>query len=149
MSVVLIAGAIRWADREEPSVLAQSTPSPAENGADLQWPDFAGTAEAPVEQQGTAAEVIAPGRTFIAKLNLRPRMRNARVTGYVVDPADPSILAGTPLKSGDVLLEMDGLMLDPARVAALAQNVGNYQDVFIRYERGSATREDMLPLGKR
>lgn len=147
--VASIAGALRWADREEPPVQAQSTQSPVKNGADLQWPDLTETADAPAEQQGDEAQAVAPGRTFIGKLNLRPRLKNGRVAGYIVDPADSSILVGTPLQPGDVLLEMDGLKLDPARVAALAQNVGAYQDVFIRYERGSATREDLLPLGNR
>lgn len=69
--------------------------------------------------------------------------------GYVVRPNDPSVLKGTPLQPGDVLLEVDGLELDPARAAALAQNVGDYQDVFVRFERGNAAQEGILPLGAR
>ena len=96
-----------------------------------------------------AAKVDPPGRTFIAKLNLQPRMVNGQVKGYVVRPDDPSILQGTPLQVGDVLLEVDGLPLDPARVAMLAQRVGQYEDVFVRFERGSGEQEDMLPLSTR
>lgn len=96
-----------------------------------------------------AEEVEAPGRTFIAKLNLQPRLINGQVKGFVIRPDDSSILKGTPLQSGDVLLEVDGLKLDPARAASLAQNVGDYQDVFVLFERGNAEQEGMLPLGTR
>jgi type II secretory pathway component PulC len=71
------------------------------------------------------------------------------VKGFVVRPDDPSMLKGTPLQSGDVLLEVDGLELDPKRAASLAQNVGDYQDVFIRFERGNVGQDGILPLGPR
>ena len=149
LCVVLIAWAIVSGNREPPTAPAHSTQSPAVNGADLQWPDLTGTLEAPVETKEIVPETEAPGRTFITKLNLRPRFQNGRVKGYVVGPDEPSILQGTPLQPGDVLLEVDGLMLDPARVEFLAKNVGDYQDVFVRFERGSSEREGMLPLGRR
>lgn len=108
------------------------------------------TTEAPVasgKPKYIVPEGEAPRRTFIAKLNLRPRLQNGRVDGYIVDPADPSIFEGTPLQASDVLLEMDGTRLDAARVAALGQNVGNYQDVFIRFGRDASEQEGMLPPG--
>lgn len=76
-------------------------------------------------------------------------MIGGQVKGYIVRPENPSILVGTPLQPGDVLLEVDGLVLDPKRAASLAQNVGDYQDVLVRFERGSAEQDGMLPLGSR
>lgn len=154
LSAALLLGAlIAWAILSS-SLAPQTAPetsaqSPAVDGADLQWPGLTGTVQAPVQSEETAPEVEAPGRTFIAKLNLQPRLKNGRVNGYVVRPDDPAILKGTPLQAGDVLLEVDGLTLDPARAALLAQNVGDYQDVFVLFERGSRTQEGMLPLGTR
>ena len=114
-----------------------------------QWADFIGTTGGPAKPHPLAAKVAPPGRTFIARLNLQPRLLDGQVKGYVVRPDDPSILNGTPLQPGDVLLEVDGLKLDPARAALLAQNVGQYEDVFVRFERGNAEQEGMLPLGTR
>jgi type II secretory pathway component PulC len=107
------------------------------------------TKVAPDKTHPLASKVEPPGRTFIARLNLQPRLLAGRVKGYVVRPDDPSILNGTPLQPGDVLLEVDGVELDSESVAALARNVGQYEDVFVRYERGNAEQDGMLPLGTR
>jgi hypothetical protein len=133
---------------EPQKVTAQAEISPPATGAEVQWPDLIEeNAVSTTENQTAAAPVEAPGRTFIAKLNLQPRLVNGQLRGFVVRPEDPSILEGTPLQSGDVLLEVDGLELDAARAAAMANNVGDYQDVFIRFERGNVGREGILPLG--
>lgn len=135
---------------KEPEVApAPAVPAPNAPVVQEQWPDIDEPAVDPSDPQATVAEAASAGRTFIARLNLQPRMVNGQVKGFVVRPDDPSILQGTPLQSGDVLLEVDGLELDPARAASLAQNVGDYQDVFIRFERGSAEQDGMLPLGTR
>lgn len=147
--VLLFVRLIASRGDEPQNVRAPTAPSPTVTRVEGQWPDATGVAVAPGEPQPVAKEVEAPGRTFIAKLNLQPRLINGQVKGFVVRPDDPSILNGTPLQSGDVLLEVDGLELDPARAVSLAQNVGDYQDVFVRFERGNAEQEDMLPLGTR
>ncbi len=140
--LVLLFVRLTALDEMEPqNVAVRSTQSPMATIAE--------TKAEPVEPLPMAAEVEAPGHAFIAKLNLKPRLLNGRVKGYVVRPDDPSILKGTPLQPGDILLEVDGLELDAARAAFLAQNVGDYQDVFVRFERGNAEREGMLPLGTR
>ncbi len=147
--LLLILGWVVFSEGSKPpDVPASLARSPAVNG-DLQWPGLVGTAGTPVQSQPTAEESEAPGRTFIARLNLQPRMRNGRVNGYTVRPDDPSILKGTLLQSGDVLLEVDGLELDPARAALLAQSVGEYQDVFVRLERGNRQQEGVLSFGTR
>jgi hypothetical protein len=133
---------------EPQKMTAQAEISRPATGAEVQWPDLVEeNASATADNQTAAAPVEAPGRTFIAKLNLQPRLVNGQLRGFVVRPEDPSILQGTPLQSGDVLLEVDGLELDAARAAALANNVGDYQDVFIRFERGNVGQEGILPLG--
>lgn len=147
--VLLLVGVFASDSFETEGPAARSSGSPVVNGADRQWPGSVGTTGAPAESQPSAERTEAPGRTFIARLNLHPRTLNGRVTGYVVRPDDPSILNGTPLQPGDVLLEVDGLALDETRAARLAQDVGDYQDVFVRFERGNIKQEGMLPLGTR
>lgn len=152
LAVLLVLLLVRLAisDELEPQDAAvPAAQSPAVSNLEEQQADSAGIPAAPAKPHPLAAKVDPPGRTFIAKLNLQPRLLNGQVKGYVVRPDDPSILQGTPLQVGDVLLEVDGLKLDPARVASLAQNVGQYEDVFVRFERGNAEQEDMLPLGMR
>jgi type II secretory pathway component PulC len=134
---------------EPPNQAVPSAQSPTVSNVEEQQADLTGIPAAPAEPHPLAAKVDPPGRTFIAKLNLQPRIVNGKVKGFVVRPDDPSILEGTPLQSGDVLLEVDGLPLDAARAALLAKDVGQYEDVFVRFERGSAEQEDMLPLSKR
>ena len=109
--------------------------------------NVAQTTVVPVAPRPIIVEVQPPGVTFIAKLNLKPRLLNGRVNGFVISPDDPLILKGTPLRPGDILLEVDGLKLDAARAALLAQDVGAYQDVFVRLKRGNAELEGVLPLG--
>jgi type II secretory pathway component PulC len=141
---------VRLATSDEPEETAvRSAQSPFVSEGQVQQADITETPAAPVKSHPLAAKIDPPGRTFIAKLNLQPRILNGAVKGYVVRPDDPTILKGTPLQTGDVLLEVDGLKLDPARVALLAKNVGQYEDVFVRFERGSTEQEDMLPLGTR
>lgn len=149
LSVLLIFVWVVLSEDSKPlDVPAPSVGSTSVNG-DLQWPGLVGTAGGPVQPQPNAEKPEAPGRTFIARLNLQPRMRNGRVNGYIVRPDDAAILDGTLLRSGDVLLEVDGLELDPARAAQLAQNVGDYQDVYVRLERGNRQQEGLLSLGSR
>lgn len=147
--VLLLVQLVTYREVERESEPVRTAPSPSLVGAEAQRPSSTEIPVTPAEPQSMAAEVEAPGRTFIAKLNLQPRLVNGQVKGFVVRPEDPSILKGTPLQSGDVLLEVDGLELDPARAALLAKSVGDYQDVFVRFERGNAEQEGMLPLGTR
>jgi hypothetical protein len=134
----------------EPEVQPQrSVEAATVDRVDEQWPRQGQSQEPRPDPLPTSTAAEAPGRTFIAQLNLQPRLVGGQIKGYVVRPDDPSVLKGTPLQPGDVLLEVDGLELDPARAAALAQNVGEYQDVFVRFERGNAAQEGILPLGAR
>lgn len=141
--VLLLVQVVASGGNEKESALDRTAPSPAVVGVEGHWPNSTGIAVTPGEHQATAA---ASGRTFIAKLNLQPRLVNGHVKGFVVRPDDPSILQGTPLQTGDVLLEVDGLELDMPRAALLEKSVGEYQDVFVRFERDSAEHEEMLPL---
>jgi type II secretory pathway component PulC len=111
--------------------------------------------EAPAATAATSApawttpEQQESGRKFIGKLNLQPRMRSGRIEGYIVRPEDPSILAGSLLQPGDVLLEADGVTLDAKAAASLEEDVGDYQDVYVRFERNSVEQEGVLTLIKR
>ena len=147
--LLVLAWSGSFSDPQPTDAPRAATGSPAGDGADLQWPDAAGAANAPARPEASIDEPVAPGRSFIERLNLQPRMQYGRINGYIVRPDDPTILNGTPLQSGDVLLEVDGLALDPARAAQLAKNVGEYQDVFVRLERGNRQQEGILSFGTR
>jgi hypothetical protein len=148
LGVILLLVWLGRTSEPPPQVAVSADPPAPAASAPVQWPDLIDEdAAGASSNQSAATPVEAPGRTFIAKLNLQPRLVNGRLRGFVVQPEDSSILRGTPLRPGDVLLEVDGLVLDAARAAALANDVGDYQDVFIQYERGNVTREDILPLG--
>lgn len=98
---------------------------------------------------GAAAPGTAPGRALIAGLNLQPRLVGGQLSGFVVRPDEAALLSGTRLRPGDVLLDVDGRPLDEARVAGLADEVGDFDDVEVRYERGGQERKTLLVFRQR
>lgn len=147
--VLLVLVAVWQLASNKPEALSDPVVGPETRPENDSGPDLPAQTAAPTIPLAMPEQVEAPGRTFIAKLNLQPRLVNGRLSGFVVRPEDASILQGTPLQKGDVLLEVDGLPLDRARAAALAENVGDYQDVYVRFARGNTEFEGMLPLGLR
>ncbi|HBD21095.1 MAG TPA: general secretion pathway protein, partial [Arenimonas sp.] len=74
-------------------------------------------AEAP-EPTGTA---IDP-RQLLAEAGLRPRLRNGRLDGFtLIQRGDGRTLRSAGLRSGDVLLAVNGEELTPERMAELGQ----------------------------
>ena len=89
------------------------------------------------------------GAALLRELKLEPRRAANGAAGYVVTAADAELLAATPLREGDVLLEIDGQKLDPARIAALADELGGYDDVWVSFERDGRKQEMLLELRRR
>lgn len=89
------------------------------------------------------------GPALLRELKLEPRRAAGGTTGYVVTPADAELLAATPLREGDVLLEIDGQKLDPARIATLADELGEYDDVWVSFERDGRKQGVLLELRRR
>ena len=86
------------------------------------------------------------GAALLRELKLEPRRAASGDAGYVVTAADAKLLAATPLREGDVLLEIDGQNLDPARIATLADELGEYDDVWVSFERDGKKQEMLLEL---
>ena len=89
------------------------------------------------------------GPALLRELKLEPRRAASGATGYVVTPADAELLAATPLREGDVLLEIDGQRLDPARIGTLADELGEYDDVWVSFEREGRKQGVLVELRRR
>lgn len=89
------------------------------------------------------------GKVLLQELELAPAAAKSGDTGYVVTKADAELLAHTPLREGDVLLELDGQKLDPARLERLADELGDYDDVWVSFERDGKKQGMLLELRRR
>lgn len=86
------------------------------------------------------------GKALLQELTLPPTRARSGVTGYVVTKADADLLSHTALREGDVLLEIDGQKLEPAQ---LAEELGEYDDVWLVFERDGKKQEMLLELRRR
>lgn len=89
------------------------------------------------------------GKALLQELTLAPTRARSGGTGYVVTKADAELLAHSALREGDVLLELDGQKLDPKRLERLADELGDYDDVWVRFERDGQKQEMLLELRRR
>lgn len=89
------------------------------------------------------------GATMLGKLTLAPARSRTGATGYVVTKADAELLSATPLREGDVVLELDGQKLDQARIERLSDELGGYDDVWVSFERQGKRVETILELRRR
>lgn len=114
----------------------------------------AGTASVPpvqVSQQaaaGPSSEQESASEPFTKRYNLRPHYTRGVLDGYSVEPTDPRILAGSPLRAGDVITVIDGIKLDETKFRRLDEDMSGLADVFVSYSRDGEVSEDVLPLGR-
>lgn len=81
-----------------------------------------------------------------AAAGLRPRMKGLRVDGFTLTGPADGALAGAGLRTGDVVVAVDGQRLDnPARIAGLRDRLAGQSSVELRIERDG--REQTLTLG--
>lgn len=109
---------------------------------------------APAEAGQTAAATpsgpsIDPAR-LMAQAGLRPRMQGLGINGFTVSgTGDGSALAAAGLRSGDVILAVNGQALDsPARIAGLRSQLSNSTSAEIRFERNGVEQTTTIRTGR-
>lgn len=108
-----------------------------------------GQSSAPVQAQAYEAAsgyaTATRGLEFAEALDLQPVRVGVADTGYAITAqSDTTLLAGHRLRPGDVLLDMDGRKLDPARIASLGEELGRLDAVEITVVRQGETRQRLL-----
>lgn len=147
--VLILARLIVGSDPQPTDLSLAREPSTVLDGASpSSWNDAvaAGAGAAGPAPQASAA----PGRALIEAIELRPRLSDGRVTGYIVKPkGDAAMLTRAGLRPGDVLLGVDGRELDESRIGRLADEIGDLDDVEIVYERNGELRDRLLVFRQR
>ncbi|MGZ9098202.1 MAG: type II secretion system protein N [Brevundimonas sp.] len=92
---------------------------------------------------------VDPAR-LMAQASLRPRMQGLRVNGFTVASAgDGAALQAAGLRSGDVILAVNGQTLDSLdRIAALRGQLATAESAEIRFERGGAVQTTTIRTGR-
>lgn len=106
-------------------------PAPAQTTAQVVSPTPAASADPVVDPAALAAQA-----------GLRPRLRGARIDGFVVQTrGDGAAVRAAGLQSGDVILAVNGVELSGVQqVAQLRQQLADAASAEIRFERGGAVR---------
>ena len=86
----------------------------------------------------------------MAQAGLRPRMQGLGINGFTVSgTGDGSALAAAGLRSGDVILAVNGQALDsPARIAGLRGQLSNSTSAEIRFERNGVEQTTTIRTGR-
>ena len=92
---------------------------------------------------------VDPAR-LVAEASLRPRMQGLRMNGFTVTSnGEAPALAAAGLRSGDVILAVNGQPLDrPDRVAALRGQLADAASAEIRFERNGAVQTTTIRTGR-
>lgn len=108
-------------------------PPPPPPGPQTVAPPQAGAAPASPAPSGP---VVDPAR-LVGQASLRPRLQGVRLNGFTVSAAgDGAALRAAGLRSGDVILAVNGQALDSVeRVAGLRSQLSNATSAEIRFER--------------
>ena len=88
--------------------------------------------------------------SLVAEASLRPRMQGLRINGFTVTSnGEAPALAAAGLKSGDVILAVNGQPLDrPDRIAALRDQLADAASAEIRFERNGAVQTTTIRTGR-
>lgn len=98
---------------------------------------------------GPQAAAVDPA-SLVAEASLRPRMQGLRMNGLTVTSnGEAPALAAAGLKSGDVILTVNGQALDrPDRIAALRGQLSESTSAEIRFERDGAIQTTTIRTGR-
>lgn len=108
-----------------------------------------GTAVAPASATVPSGSSVDPAR-LMAQAGLRPRMQGLGINGFTVSgTGDGTALAAAGLRSGDVILAVNGQALDsPARIAGLRGQLSNSTSAEIRFERNGMEQTTTIRTGR-
>ena len=125
---------------------AAPPPPPPPGPQTVSPPAEAALAVAPAAAAGPRVD---PAR-LMAQASLRPRMQGLRVNGFTISAAgDGAALKAAGLRSGDVILAVNGTSLDSLdRIAGLRGQLANSTSAEIRFERGGAVQTTTIRTGR-
>lgn len=97
-----------------------------------------------------AAGAAVDPASLVAEASLRPRMQGLKMNGLTVTAnGEAPALAAAGLKSGDVILAVNGQPLDrPDRIAALRGQLSESTSAEIRFERDGAVQTTTIRTGR-
>lgn len=127
-----------------------AAPPPPPSEPQVVTPQGAAPAEAGQAAAATpSGPSIDPAR-LMAQAGLRPRMQGLGINGFTVSgTGDGSALAAAGLRSGDVILAVNGQALDsPARIAGLRGQLSNSTSAEIRFERNGVEQTTTIRTGR-
>ncbi len=112
-------------------------------------PADAGAAVVPAAATVPSGPSVDPAR-LMAQAGLRPRMQGLGINGFTVSGAgDGTALTAAGLRSGDVILAVNGQALDsPARIAGLRGQLSNSTSAEIRFERNGVEQTTTIRTGR-
>lgn len=100
------------------------------------------TAQVVAPTPATPGEAVVDPAALAAQAGLRPRLRGARIDGFIVQTrGDGAAVRAAGLQAGDVLLAVNGVELTGvAQVAQLRAQLADAATAEIRFERAGAVR---------
>jgi hypothetical protein len=135
---LLVLVAIRFADRP----VHPRTDANRDKSSGPAWTDLFGDAR----QRGTAGPAT-PGRRLAEDLVLAPHMIEGRLAGYVVTATSgAAAVSAAGLRPGDVLIDLDGRPLEPARIDGLADELSLADSLEVTYQRDGHIRRRIIDL---
>jgi len=130
--------------------MGAAAPPPPPSEPQVVTPQGAAPAEAGQAAAATPAGPSVDPARLMAQAGLRPRMQGLGINGFTVSGAgDGTALAAAGLRSGDVILAVNGQALDsPARIAGLRGQLSNSTSAEIRFERNGVEQTTTIRTGR-
>ena len=127
-----------------------AAPPPPPSEPQVVTPQGAAPAEAGQAAATTSSGPSVDPARLMAQAGLRPRMQGLGINGFTVSGTDDgSALAAAGLRSGDVILAVNGQALDsPARIAGLRGQLSNSTSAEIRFERNGVEQTTTIRTGR-
>ncbi|WP_374599758.1 type II secretion system protein N [Brevundimonas sp.] len=130
--------------------MGAAAPPPPPTEPQVVTPQGAAPAEAGQAAAATPSGPSVDPARLMAQAGLRPRMQGLGINGFTVSgTGDGSALAAAGLRSGDVILAVNGQALDsPARIAGLRGQLSNSTSAEIRFERNGVEQTTTIRTGR-